>query len=238
MAGRSAEAIAPAPGVIRTPEERFDGLPGFGFEPRYRELGGLRLAHLDEGDGPPLLMLHGEPTWSYLFRMALTPLRDAGYRCIVPDYPGFGRSDKPAELGWYSYERLTDACLELVESLGLRDVTIVGHDWGGPIGLRMAVERPEWFSRFVLIDTPLFTRRQTLPPEWWRFHDDVLANPDFPVGDFVAAGCVQPLGDDVRAAYDAPFAGAAAKAGVRAMPLHVLPRSPELPAARACWRGM
>ncbi|MEA2467313.1 MAG: haloalkane dehalogenase [Thermoleophilaceae bacterium] len=224
-------------GVVRTPEERFEGLPGFGFEPSYRELDGVRLAHLDVGEGPPLLMLHGEPSWSFLFRKLIPPLVEAGYRCVVPDYAGFGRSDKPSEIEWYSYERHTAHCRDLVERLDLHDVTLVGHDWGGPIGLRLATaELPERFARFVLVDTPVFTGRQTMPPAWWTFHDWVRDTPDFPVADLIKMGCARDLAPETLAAYEAPFDGADSKAGVRSFPLHVLPRSPELPAAKAGWR--
>ncbi|HEX8066920.1 MAG TPA: haloalkane dehalogenase [Thermoleophilaceae bacterium] len=230
--------VATSTDAVRTPDERFEGLPGFAFEPSYRTWDGLRLAHLDEGEGPPALMLHGEPTWSFLFRKMIPPLRDAGLRCVAPDYPGFGRSDKPTDLGWYSYDRHFEACLHLVDELDLRDVTLVAHDWGGAIGLRMAVERPERFSRLVLVDTPLFTGRQTMPPSWWQVHDFVERTPDVPVATLVRAGCASDLGEDVVAGYEAPFPDAASKAGPRAFPLRVLPRSPELPAARACWRTM
>ena len=227
-----------APGnVVRTPEDRFEGLPDFGFEPHYREFDGLRLAHIDEGEGPPLLMLHGEPTWSFLFRRMIPPLVEAGYRCIAPDYAGFGRSDKPADVEWYSYEGHTELTARLVEDLDLRDVTLVGHDWGGPIGLRLALERqPERVARFALLDTPFFTGRQTMPEAWWTFHDWVRDTPDFPVGELILMGCAAPPAADVLAGYEAPFDGADSKAGVRSFPLHVLPRSPELPAAKAGWR--
>lgn len=226
------------PAVLRTPDERFANLPQFDFEPHYRNWRELRLAHLDEGDGQPVLMLHGEPTWSYLFRRMIPPLRDAGLRCVALDYPGFGRSDKPADLDWYSYERHTAACLHLVEKLDLRDIILLGHDWGGPIGLRLAVEAPERFSRFVLIDTPMFTGRQQMPPAWWQAHNYLEQTPDVLVSTLVRAGCARDPGTAILAGYDAPFAQAEAKAGVRAFPLRVIPRSPELPAAKACWRTM
>jgi len=226
------------PTATRTQDERFEGLPEFAFQPRYRRWQGLRLAHLDEGDGQPVLMLHGEPTWSFLFRRMIPPLRDAGLRCIAVDYPGFGRSDKPTRLDWYSYARHTAACSHLIEALDLRDITLVGHDWGGPIGLRLAIEMPERFSRFVLIDTPFFTGRQTMPPAWWQAHDYLARTPDVPVGMLVRAGCAGDPDRRVIAGYDAPFTDAESKAGVRAFPLRVLPRSPDLPAARACWQTM
>jgi haloalkane dehalogenase len=222
----------------RTPEERFAGLCGFGFPPRFLEWEGLRLAYLDEGEGPPLLMLHGEPTWSFLFRRMIPPLCEAGWRCVAVDYPGFGRSDKPLELDWYSYERHTAACRQVVEALDLRGIVLVGHDWGGPIGLRLAVELPQRFERFVLLDTPFFTGRQTMPPVWWQAHDYLAATADVAIADLVEAGCAGPLEPTARSGYEAPFPDPASKVGARAFPLRVLPRSPDLPAARACWRTL
>lgn len=220
----------------RAPEQRFAALDGFEFEPRFERWQGLRVAYVDEGEGPPLLMLHGEPTWSFLFRRMIPPLRDAGWRCVAIDYPGFGRSDKPLDLGWYSYERHTAACRHVVEALGLRGVTLVGHDWGGPIGLRLAVEDPARYERFILLDTPFFTGRQTMPPVWWQAHDYLAATPDVAIGDLVEAGCAAPLSPAARVGYEAPFPDAASKVGARAFPLRVLPRTPDLPAARDCWR--
>jgi haloalkane dehalogenase len=199
---------------------------------------GLRLAFVDEGEGQPLLMLHGQPTWSFLFRKMIPPLRDAGYRCVAADYAGFGRSDKPLDPAWYSYERHTDLMRALLERLDLRGVVLVGHDWGGPIGLRLAVEHAERFSRYVLIDAPFFTGRQVMPPVWWAMHDVIASTPDVPVGDLVRRGCARDPGHAIIAAYEAPFPDPTSKAGARAFPLHVLPRSPDLPAAKACWRVM
>src|SRR2546429_4356796 len=144
--------------VYRTPDDRFEGLPDFPFAPFYREAAGLRLAHLDEGEGTPVVFFHGEPTWSYLWRKVLLPIRDAGFRCVVPDLAGFGRSDKPTDVGWYSYDRHTELMAGLLEHLDLRDATVVVHDWGGPIGLRLAVEHPHRVSKLVGMDTGPFTR--------------------------------------------------------------------------------
>jgi haloalkane dehalogenase len=118
--------------AARTPDELLEGLPDFPFQSSYREHEGLRLAHLDEGDGAPVVFFHGEPTWSFLWRKVLPPVRDAGYRCIAPDLPGFGRSDKPLDVGWYSYDRHTEAMLALFEELDLRGATVVVHDWRWP----------------------------------------------------------------------------------------------------------
>src|ERR1700745_3810 len=146
--------------AIRTPEELLAGLPDFPFEPSYREADGIRLAHIDVGDGPPVVFWHGEPTWSFLWRKVIPPVRDAGFRCIAPDLAGFGRSDKPMDQAWYSYDRHTAPVAALLEALDLRGATMVVHDWGGPIGLRVAVEHAERVERLVILDTGLFTGRQ------------------------------------------------------------------------------
>src|SRR5215218_8907957 len=124
--------------AVRTPDELLEGLPDYPFQSRYRELDGLRLARVDEGDGRPVVFFHGEPTWSYLWRRVIPPVRDAGFRCVAPDYAGFGRSDKPTDLGWHSYDRHCELMARLFDELDLRDATIVVHDWGGSIGMRVA----------------------------------------------------------------------------------------------------
>ncbi len=218
--------------AVRAPEERFANLPDFPYEPRYREVDGLRLAHLDEGDGAPVLLVHGEPTWSFLWRHAIPPLLDAGLRCVVPDHAGFGRSDKPADLGWYSYDRHTELLNDLVERLDLRGATVVVHDWGGPIGLRVAVEQPERIDRIVVMDTGLFTGHQRMSDAWTMFRDFVERTEDLPIGMLVRGGCHRDPGDEVIAAYEAPFADGASKAGARAFPL-MIPRAPDAPGAAA-----
>ena len=218
--------------ALRTPEERFEGLPDFPFAPHFREREGLRLAHLDEGDGAPVVFVHGEPTWSFLWRKVIPPVRDAGFRCVAPDLPGFGRSDKPTELGWYSYDRHATALAALLEDLDLRGATVVVHDWGGPIGLRAAVEHPERIERMVILDTGLFTGHQKMTEAWIRFHDFVERTEDLPVGMLVRGACHTDPGEEVIAAYDAPFPGAESKAGARAFPL-ILPTRPDAPGAEA-----
>jgi haloalkane dehalogenase len=220
------------PEAVRTPEERFDGLPDFGFRPRYREALGLRLAHLDEGAGPPVLFLHGEPTWSFLWRRVLPPVLEAGFRCVVPDLPGFGRSDKPVDQAWYTFDRHTEALAGLLADQDLRDATLVAHDWGGPLGLRLAVEQPGRFGRLVLMDTGVFTGHQRMSEAWLRFRDYVARTEDLPVGWLVRRGCLQDPGDQVAAAYDAPFPEPAAKAGARAFPA-LIPLTPDAPGAAA-----
>jgi haloalkane dehalogenase len=218
--------------AMRTPEERFADLPDFPYEPHYREVDGLRLAHLDEGEGSPVLLVHGEPTWSYLWRHVLPPLLEAGHRCIVPDHAGFGRSDKPLDLAWYSYDRHTALLAELLERLDLRGVTVVVHDWGGPIGLRVAIEQSERIDRIVVMDTGLFTGHQTMSDAWQLFRDFVERTEDLPIGMLVRGGCHTDPGDGVIAAYEAPFPDAASKAGARAFPL-LIPRTPDAEGAEA-----
>jgi haloalkane dehalogenase len=218
--------------AIRTPDPLLEGLPDFPFAPHFRQLDELRLAHLDEGDGPPVLLFHGEPTWSFLWRKVIPPLVQAGYRTIAPDLPGFGRSDKPIDPDWYSYDRHTQTMAALLEDLDVRDATLVVHDWGGPIGLRLAVEQPSRISRIVILDTGLFTGHQPMSDNWLAFRDFVERTEDLPVGLLVRRACHTDPGDEVTAAYDAPFPNLASKAGARAFPL-ILPLSPDMPGAQA-----
>jgi haloalkane dehalogenase len=216
--------------AIRTPDELLDGLPDFPWAPRFREYDRLRLAHLDEGEGPPVVFFHGEPTWSFLWRKAIPPVRDAGYRCIAPDLAGFGRSDKPTDLGWYSYDRHSATVSHLLEELDVRGAAVVVHDWGGPIGLRAAVEHPDRIERLVILDTGLFTGHQRMTAAWQRFRDFVERTEDLPIGFLVRGGCKRDPGDEVVRAYDAPFVTPASKAGARAFPL-LIPLTPEMPGA-------
>jgi haloalkane dehalogenase len=218
--------------AVRTPDELLEGLPDFPFEPHYRQLDGLRLAHIDEGAGDPVVFVHGEPTWSFLWRKVIPPVRDAGYRCIAPDLAGFGRSDKPMELEWYSYDKHTELTAALLEELDLHDATVVVHDWGGPIGLRLAVEHPDRISKLVIMDTGLFTGHQPMTDAWIAFRDFVERTEDLPIGFLVRGACKRDPGDAVIAAYEAPFPSAAAKAGARAFPL-MLPTTPDMPGAAA-----
>jgi len=218
--------------VVRTPEEALAGLPDFPFAARYREVDGLRLAHIDEGAGAPVIFVHGEPTWSFLWRKVIPPVRDAGFRCIAPDMAGFGRSDKPTDIGWYSYDRHTDMTASLLEDLDLHGATVVVHDWGGPIGLRLAVEQRERIDRIVILDTGLFTGHQRMTDAWTAFRDFVERTEDLPVGFLVRGACKTDPGDEVIAAYDAPYPDVPSKAGARAFPL-MIPRSPQEPGAAA-----
>ena len=223
--------------AFRTPDERFAELPDFDYEPRYRESDGLRLAHLDEGEGEPVVFLHGEPTWSFLWRKVFPPVRDAGFRCIVPDLAGFGRSDKPLDDLWYTYDRHTAVFAALLEDLDVRDATIVVHDWGGPIGLRVAAEHPERVGRSVAMDTGIFNGRQPMTEQWQRFRDFVARTPDVPVGMLVRNACLHDPGDEVVAAYDAPFPTEDSKAGARTFPA-ILPTRSEDPGADAGQRTL
>jgi haloalkane dehalogenase len=216
--------------AVRTPDELLERLPDFPFESHYRDFEGLRLAHVDEGSGAPVMYLHGEPTWSFLWRRVLVPVRDAGYRCIAPDLPGFGRSDKPTDVEWYTYDRHTASVHTLLDELELEDVTLVVHDWGGPIGLRVAVEQPERITRLVILDSGIFTGNQRMADTWLRFREFVRRSEDLPVGFLVRGGCKHDPGDDVIRAYEAPFPSEPSKAGARAFPL-ILPTSPEMPGA-------
>ncbi len=218
--------------VFRALEESFEGLPDFDVRPSYRQVGGLRLAHVDQGDGPPVVFLHGEPTWSFLWRKVIPPVRDAGWRCIAPDLAGFGRSDKPVDQSWYSYDRHTELIASLLEDLDLRQATLVLHDWGGPIGLRIAVEHPDRIARIVAMDTGVFTGNQPMSEAWHKFADFVARTDDLPIGFLVRRGCLRDPGEDVIAAYEAPFPDRAAKAGAKAFPA-LVPLSPDAPGAEA-----
>src|SRR6266511_3027364 len=179
--------------AYRTPDERFEGLPEFDLPARYREVGGLRLAYVEDGEGAPVVFLHGEPTWSFLWRKVIPPVRDAGFRCVAPDLVGFGRSDKPISESWYSFDRHTEVIASLLDDLDLRDVTLVLHDWGGPIGLRIAVEQPDRVARLVAMDTGIFTGHQPMSEAWQRFADFVARTEDLPIGFLVRQRCARTL---------------------------------------------
>ena len=177
------------------------------------------------------MFVHGEPTWSYLWRKVIPRCSRRG-PVIAPDHAGFGRSDKPTEIDWYSYDRHSELFADLLEQLDVRDATVVVHDWGGPIGLRAAIDHPERIARMVIMDTGLFTGEQPMSDAWKTFRDFVERTEDLPVAFLVKGAVARGLEDDVFAAYDAPFPGPAAKAGARAFPL-MLPTSPEMPGAAA-----
>ncbi len=206
--------------VFRTPDERFAALPGFSYRPHYITWEDLRLHHVDEGDGPPVVCFHGEPSWAYLYRKMIGPLVDAHHRVICPDYPGFGRSDKPTEIGWYTYERFVAAVTHQLAALNLRDVTVVVQDWGGPIGLRWAVEHADRVRALVILNTGLFTGQVSEGFLRWRSFAQRTGT-DLPVGQVLQGATATELSDEVLAAYEAPFPSAQAKAGAAAFPLLV-----------------
>ena len=222
--------------VLRTPDDRFADLPGWPYEPRYATTSdGLRMAYVDEGTGPTVLLLHGEPSWGYLYRRMVPVLVEAGFRCVVPDLIGFGRSDKPTRVEDFTYaghvEQLRSV---LFDALDLTGVTLVCQDWGGLLGLRLVAEsvvsgHPERFARVCAANTGLPDGTRRLPDAWWRFRDFVVRTDDLPIGFLVASGCAEPLAPEVQAAYDAPFPDASYKAGPRAFP-DLIPQDADNPA--------
>ena len=234
--------------TLRTPEERFVGLPDFAYEPRYCEVdddegGTLRMAWIEDGpqDADPVLMLHGEPSWSFLYRRMIPVLAAAGHRVVCPDLVGFGRSDKPTRREDHTYARHVEWVRALAfDVLGLTDATLVGQDWGGLIGLRLAAEHPERFARLVVANTGLPTGDLPMPDIWWEFRETIQNQPTVQVSDFIQMGCVRPMSDAVRAGYDAPFPDDDYCAGPRAMP-GLVPTSPDDPATaanRAAWSAL
>ena len=235
--------------ALRTPDERFTALPGFGFAPHYVEVATgdgdqLRVHYLDEGPagGPVVLLLHGEPSWCFLYRKMIPTLVGAGLRCIAPDLVGFGRSDKPTERSDYTYARHVEWMrAALFDALDLQEITLVCQDWGGLIGLRLVGEHPDRFARVVAANT--FLPTGDTPPgdaflNWQRFSQTVE---DFDVGFIVSSGCASnPLPEAVVAAYSAPFPDDRYKAGARQFPM-LVPTSPDDPAAaanRAAWETL
>ena len=228
---------------MRTPDDRFADLPDFGYPPRYADVGGIRLAYVEAGppDGEPVLLLHGEPSWSFLYRKVMPVLAGAGLRAIAADLVGFGRSDKPAEIADHSYARHVEWIRALAfDRLDLSGLTLVGQDWGGLIGLRLAAEHPERFARIVAANTGLPTGDQPMPEVWLRFREVVRTAPRLQVARLVQSGCQTVLSPAVLAAYDAPFPDETFMAGPRAMP-GLVPTSPDDPATaanRAAWRQL
>ena len=222
--------------VLRTPEERFAGLAGFDHEPGYVEVGaGLRMAYVAAGpaDGPVVVLSHGEPTWSYLYRAVLPVLADAGIRAVAPDLIGFGRSDKPARIEDYTYDRHVEWLRAgLFDALDLHDITYVGQDWGGLLGLRLVAAHPERFAGVVATNTGLPVGDAPMSELWQTFRSVVATTENLDVGWIVAAGCARTLGEEERAGYDAPFPDDSYKAGVRAFP-ELVPTEPDSPDARA-----
>ena len=229
--------------ILRTPDERFADLPGYPFEPHYVDIAdGLRVHYVDEGprDGEVVLMLHGEPSWSYLYRKMIPVFTAAGLRSIAPDLIGFGRSDKVSPRTEYTYQRHVDWTWEAVERIGGKDMTLIGQDWGSLIGMRLLAEHPDDFARMVIANGFLPTGDN--PPgeaflAWQKFSQEV---PEMPIGAIVNGGCATDLSADVIAAYDAPFPDETYKEGARQFPL-LVPTSPDDPAAapnRKAWESL
>jgi haloalkane dehalogenase len=231
--------------VLRTPDDRFRDLPGFPFEPRYVEVpsgddGALRMAYIDEGprgDGEVVLLLHGEPSWSFLYRKVIERIAAAGLRVVAPDLVGFGRSDKPAARTDYTYQRHVDWVKAFLSAMDLERVTLVCQDWGGLIGLRIVGEEPERFERVIAANTFLPTGDQPMPEAFFTWRQFSQSVPELPVGFIVKSGCARDVAPEVMAAYDAPFPDETYKAGARAFPM-LVPASPDDPASepnRRAW---
>ncbi len=227
--------------IFRTEEARFEGLPGYDYKPNYLDLtgdlDGLRMHYVDEGEGAPILLLHGEPTWAYLYRKMI-PSLSAGARVVAPDLIGFGRSDKPTDRDWYSYDRHVRSVVQLIEHLDLESITVVVQDWGGPIGLRAAVTHRDRFANLVILNTGIFRPGPNWPTEgfmsWRNFAE---RNPDLPIGFVLQGATATELPDDVIAAYEAPFPTAESKAGAAAFPLLVPLREGDPGAAEMAHTG-
>jgi haloalkane dehalogenase len=228
--------------ILRTPDERFANLPGWPFPPRYLEVGGLRMHYVDEGPrgAAPLLLLHGEPSWSYLYRKMIPVFTSAGLRAIAPDLIGFGRSDKPARREEYTYQRHVDWVRDFVFALDLREITLVCQDWGGLIGLRLVAEEGDRFARVVAANTFLPTGDVPAGPAFLAWQKYSQETPHLHVGGIVKGGCAKELAPGVIAAYDAPFPDDRFTAGARQFPLLVptSPLDPAAPANRAAWQRL
>jgi haloalkane dehalogenase len=227
--------------ILRTPDDRFRDLPGYDFEPRYTEVDGLRIHYVDEGAGPVVLLMHGEPTWSYLYRKMIPVLVDAGLRAVAPDLVGFGRSDKPDDRLEYTYARHVGWMHGVLRALDLRDVTLFGQDWGGLIGLRLVGTDPDRFAGVVASNTGLPNGDGPMSEAFMRWREFSQTTPTFPVGNIVAGGCASTkLTPQEIAAYDAPFPDETFKEGARQFPVLVpiAPDDPAVPAQRAAWEGL
>ncbi|MFP6596733.1 MAG: haloalkane dehalogenase [Candidatus Hydrogenedentota bacterium] len=229
------------PGILRTPDSQFENLPGYDFDPHYIEIGDYRVHYLDEGpkDGEIVLMLHGEPTWSYLYRKMIPVLTKAGYRCIVPDLIGFGRSDKPVSMDTHTFKFHVDSQATLVKELGLNDITFFGQDWGGLIGLRVVAENESRFARVVIGNTGLPIGKEGLSAspafmQWKKMNQGMIDRGDIPTGQMVSGNVGDP---SIKAAYDAPFPDPSYKAGALIMPqrVPVTPDDPSRAAQEAAW---
>lgn len=224
---------------LRTPDNRFDNLPDYDFTPNYVGIDGMRMHYVDEGpkDAEPILLMHGEPSWSYLYRHMIPPITAAGYRAIAPDLIGFGKSDKPTRQEDYSYASHVAWIRQFIEQLDLNGITLVCQDWGSLIGLRVAAENEQRFARIVLGNGGMPTGDQEMPKAFLVWRAFAQYSPWFPIGRIIQSGTVTQLADDVVAAYDAPFPNSDYKAGARAFPKLVpaRPDDPASPANREAW---
>jgi haloalkane dehalogenase len=225
--------------VLRTPDERFKNLKGFPYEPRYKEVpdgegGFLRIHYIDEGPqtADPVLLIHGEPSWSYLYRKMVPILVEAGQRVVVPDLVGFGRSDKPAQRSDYTFQRHVDWMQTWFDQVDLKQVTFVGQDWGGLIGLRLVANKPERFARVVVANTGLPTGDGPISDAFLNWRKFSIEVPDFNVGQIIVMGCKTSLPEEVIAAYNAPFPDDTFKEGARIFP-SLVPITPDDPASSA-----
>ena len=219
---------------LRTPEERFQNLPDFSFAPHYTQIGGLRIAYIDEGpkDGPVVLLMHGEPAWSFLYRKMIPILVSAGMRVLVPDQVGFGRTDKPTKRSDYTYENHVQWMSAWLESVDAKDITLYCQDWGSLIGLRMVAEMPDRFARIALSNGGLPTGKEKIPKAFHIWRAFAMYSPWFPIGKIVRFGCAQGLSDEAVAAYDAPYPNSRYKVGARVFPT-LVPIDPSDPAREA-----
>ncbi len=226
--------------TLRTPDSRFENLPDYAFRPSYVDIDGIRMHYVDEGtrDGDVVLLLHGEPSWSYLYRSMIPPLKLAGLRVIAPDLIGFGKSDKPTRKSDYSYIAHVNWMTQFIETLDLRGITLFCQDWGSLIGLRVAAENEQRFARIAVGNGGLPTGDQEMPKAFRMWRAFARFSPWFPIGKIIQSGTITDLSNDVIAAYDAPFPSSKHKAGARAFPMLVptTPNDPASEANRAAWK--
>jgi haloalkane dehalogenase len=225
--------------TLRTPDDRFRNLPEYPFYPNYVEVsdgegGSLRIHYVDEGpkEGDPVLLMHGEPSWSYLYRKMIPIILDAGHRAVAPDLVGFGRSDKPTERSHYTYQRHVDWMQNWLEKIGLNKITLVCQDWGGLIGLRLVANNPDLFARVVVANTGLPTGDTPMPEAFLNWRKFSLEVPDFDAGAIITMGCQKPVPQDIASAYNAPFPDDTYKEGARIFP-SLVPIEPNDPASQA-----
>ena len=226
--------------ALRTPDARFENLPDYSFEPHFVDVNGLRMHYVDEGpaDAEPVLLLHGEPSWSYLYRHMIPPLAAAGLRVVAPDLIGFGKSDKPAKKDDYSYAAHVSWMQQFVDSLDLNNITLFCQDWGSLIGLRVAAENDHRFARIAIGNGGLPTGDQQMPDAFMKWRTFALHSPYFPIGKIIQKATRSELSDEIIAAYDAPFPSRKYKAGARQLPalVPITPDDPASAANRSAWK--